>query len=277
MFLSVLNHANITSIFKKGYRRSKENNRPASIPPVISKVFEKLLCNQIKPFMNEFLSKYKGGFRKRFNALHCFLAMLEKWKKAVDTKNVFGALLTDLSKAFNCLRHDLVVAKLNPNGFSLLALNLFQNYLAKRKQRTKIIYSYSTWSDILFGVPQRSILGSLLFNTFLRDLFRIVKDVNIASYADDNALYDSIIITIMWVTKCFIIISIACNIIITHILWLILSIQNSSKKLFQWFSDNPMKGNAGKCHLLMSTNESVDFQLGGSLLEKKWLWENVTG
>ena len=232
MFLSVLNHANITSTFKKGYRRSKENNRPASVPPVISKVFEKLLCNQITPFMNEFLSKYKGGFRKRFNALHCFLAMLEKWKKAVDTKNGFGALMTDLSKAFNCLRHDLIVAKLNANGFSLLALNVFQNYLAKRKQRTKIIYSYSTWSDILFGVPQRSILGPLLFNTFLRDLFRIVKDVNIASYADDNTLYDSIIITIIWVIKFFIIISIACNIIITHILWLILSTQNSSKKLF---------------------------------------------
>ena len=137
MFLSVLNHANITSTFKKGYRRSKENNRPASVPPVISKVFEKLLCNQITPFMNEFLSKYKGGFRKRFNALHCFLAMLEKWKKAVDTKNGFGALLTDLSKAFNCLRHDLIVAKLNANGFSLLALNFFRTIWPKENKELR--------------------------------------------------------------------------------------------------------------------------------------------
>ena len=117
--------------------------------------------------------------------------MLEKWKKAVDTKKVFGALLTDLSKAFDCLPHDLIIAKLNAYGFSLPALNLIQNYLANRKQRTKINDSYSPWSDILFGVPQGSILGPLLLNVFLNDLFLILKDVNIADYADDNTLYDS--------------------------------------------------------------------------------------
>ena len=116
---------------------------------------------------------------------------MKKWKKAVDTKKVFGALLTDLSKAFDCLPHDLIIAKLNAYGFSLPALNLIQNYLANRKQRTKINDSYSPWSDILFGVPQGSILGPLLFNIFLNDLFLILKDVNILGYADDNTLYDS--------------------------------------------------------------------------------------
>ena len=84
-FPSVLKHADITPVFKKGYRGSKENYRPVSILPVISKIFEKLLCNQITPFMDQFLSKYQCGFRKGFNAQHCLLAMLEKWKKAVDT------------------------------------------------------------------------------------------------------------------------------------------------------------------------------------------------
>ena len=144
--------------------------------------------------MDQFLSKYQCGFRKRFNAQHCLLAMLEKWKKAVDIKKVFGALLTDLSKAFDCLPHDLIVAKLNAYGFSLPALNLIQNYLVNRKQTTKINDSYSPWSDILFAVPQGSILGPLLFNIFLSDLFLIVKDGNIASYADDNTLYDSVIL-----------------------------------------------------------------------------------
>ena len=115
--------------------------------------------------------------------------MLEKWKKAVDTKKNFGALLTDLSKAFDCLPHDLILAKLNVYGFSLSALNLIQNYLANRKQTAKINDSYSPWSGILFGLLQGSILGPLLFNIFLSDLFLIVKVVNIANYADDNTLY----------------------------------------------------------------------------------------
>ena len=77
-----------------------------------------------------------------------------------------GALLTDLSKAFDCLPHDLVTAKLNVYGFILPALNLIQNYLANRKQRTKINDSYNPWNDILFEVPQGSILGPLLFKIF---------------------------------------------------------------------------------------------------------------
>ena len=113
--------------------------------------------------MDQFLSIYQCGFRKGLNAQRCLPAMLEKWKKAVDTKTAFGASLTDLSKPFNCLPHDLIITKLNAYGFSLPALNLIQNYLAKREQKTKINDSYSPLSDTLFGVPQSSILGPLLF------------------------------------------------------------------------------------------------------------------
>ena len=112
---------------------SKENYRPASILPVISKISGKPLCNQITSLTEQFLCKYQSGFRNGLNAQHCFLAMLEKWKKAIDTKNVFGALLTDLSKAFDCLPHGLIIAKLNAYGFSLPVLNLIQNYLANRE------------------------------------------------------------------------------------------------------------------------------------------------
>ena len=63
--------------------------------------------------------------------------MLEKWKKVVDTKKVFGALLTDFSKALYCLPHDLIIAKLNGYGFSLPALNLIQNYLGNRKEELR--------------------------------------------------------------------------------------------------------------------------------------------
>ena len=79
--------------------------------------------------------------------------MIEKWKKSVDKGKTFAALPTDLSKAFDCLPHDLIIAKLNAYGFNLLAARLMQSYLSNRKQRTKINTAYISWEEILFGVP----------------------------------------------------------------------------------------------------------------------------
>ena len=77
--------------------------------------------------------------------------MLKKWKRAVDQEKVFGALLTDLSKAFDSLPHELIIARLNAYGFNLAALKLVNEYISERRQRTKINNSYSTWEDILLG------------------------------------------------------------------------------------------------------------------------------
>ena len=115
--------------------------------------------------------------------------MIEKWKKAVDNGNEFGALLTDLSKEFDCLPHDLMIAKVNSYGFNLTALNLIHNYLTKRKQKTKANHSHNSWEDILFGVPQSSILDPILFNIFLSDFFLIVDDIDITHCADGNTIY----------------------------------------------------------------------------------------
>ena len=112
-FPSILKNANISPVFKKWCRGSKESYRPVTILPVSSKMFEKLLCKQITIFIDPLLSKYQCGFKKGFSAQHCLLVMLEKSKNAVDKGKVFDALLTNLSKAFDCLTHELIIAKLN--------------------------------------------------------------------------------------------------------------------------------------------------------------------
>ena len=190
-FPFILKNANITPVFKKEYISSKENYRPVSILPMISKIFEKLLCKQITIFIDSLLSKYQCGFRNSFSVQHCLLAMLQKWKNAVDEGQVFGALLTDLSKAFDCLPHELIIAKLNAYGFNLPALKLMHSYLSHRKQCTKVNHAYSSSEEILFGVPQGSVLGPILFSIFLSDLFLVISDTDFSSYADDNTIYDS--------------------------------------------------------------------------------------
>ena len=119
---------------KKKSKFSKENYRAISIFPNISKVYERCLYDQISNFFEDVFSKYRCDFRKSYSAQHCLLAVIEKLKKIVDYGGVFGALLTDLSKAFVCIPYDLTTAKLEAYGFQTDALNLIYDYLSNRKQ-----------------------------------------------------------------------------------------------------------------------------------------------
>ena len=113
--------------------------------------------------------------------------MIETMKICVDKKGTAGALITDLS--FACFNHELLIAKLNSYGFSHDSLSLILNYLTNRKQRTRIDTTLSNWSQIKVGVPRGSILGPLLFNIFINDVFLFVKHTKITNYADDNTPY----------------------------------------------------------------------------------------
>ena len=115
------------------------------------------------------------GFQRGFNTQYCNLKMIEKWRISRDKGGRYDALLTDLSKAFDCLIHDLLIAKLHAYGFDLKSLNIFHSYLTGRKHRTKINNSFSSWHEILFEVPQGSILGPLLFNIYLCDFFYFIN------------------------------------------------------------------------------------------------------
>ena len=151
----------------------------------MSKIFERLLFDQINDYIDPLLSKYQCGFRKGSSAQNCLLFMIEKLKKCLDSKGFIGILLTDLSKDFDCLDHDLLIAKLYAYGFDLNAVKLIQSYLSNRYQRVNINSTYSSWFEIIFGVPQGSILGPLLFNIDLCDLFMFLLESksDITNYA----------------------------------------------------------------------------------------------
>ena len=102
-----------------------------------------------------------------------------------------SALLTDLAKAIDCLLHDLLIVKLHSCGFDILSLKLISSFLSNRKQSVKINSKFSSEKENIFGVPRRSILGPLLFNISLCDLFKFTYDTDIWDYADDNASYAS--------------------------------------------------------------------------------------
>ena len=140
---------------------------------MFSRIFERLPSRQLLEFFDNILSKFQCGFRKGYGTQHCLLLMLEIWKGPTDNNQAFGALLTDLSKAFDCLSHDLLIVKLLAYGLDIDSPNILQDYLSNRKQRTEVDSFYSSWETILSGVPEDSILGPLLFNLFMCDMFLI--------------------------------------------------------------------------------------------------------
>ena len=111
------------------------------------------MSTHMSKFFENILLKEQCGFRRGFNTQYCILKMIEKWRKSSGKGGRYGALFTDLSKAFDCLIHDLLIAKLYTYGFDLKSFNIFYSYLTGRKHRTKINNSFSSWPDIVFGVP----------------------------------------------------------------------------------------------------------------------------
>ena len=202
------------------------------------------MYERLSKYFDNKLSKFQCGFRKGYSAQHCLAVMIEKWRKVLDKGGSFGVLLTDLSKTFDCLPHDLLIAKLHSYGLNRISLELLLNYLTKRKQRVRIGRSFSEWQEILTGVPQGSILGPLLFNIYLCDLFLVLEGTDIASYADDNSPY-------------------SCNKTIEAVS---ADLEGVAKVIFNWCIENGMKANSEKSHVILSRSSNLDLTIGDSIV-----------
>jgi exonuclease III len=137
-FPQSLKLADISPIFKKGDKFLKENYRPISILPSFSKIFEKVLFSQLTGYFDSILHPHICGFRSKHNTQHALLRMIGKWHQCLDRSGKVGAILMDLSKAFDCIEHDLLIAKLAAYGLDRASLKLVKCYLSNRYQRTKV-------------------------------------------------------------------------------------------------------------------------------------------
>ena len=140
-FPTSMKYADVIPIHKKDDKTDKENYRPINILPNLSKVYERLMCNQIYPYFDTLFSKFQCAFRKGFNGLHCLLAMIENWRKTLDKSGETEAVLTDLSKAFDSIDHNLLITKLDAYRSEKQSIDCLHSYLTKRKQRTKVDFA----------------------------------------------------------------------------------------------------------------------------------------
>ena len=183
-----------------------------------------------------------SAFRKGYSCQSLLLKFVEDMKNALDQKHTVGALFMDLSKAFDCLPHGLLVAKLHAYGLTPAACRLLGDYLSEHRQRVKISNAKSSWEILAKGVPQGSILGPLLFNIFINDMFYFIEKCSLYNYADDNSL----------------------SISAPTAEEVLLNLKHACEISLRWYKQNGMEANPNKFQFLISspyTAENMELKL----------------
>ena len=190
IFPSDWKNARVSPIYKSGNRDECSNYRPISILSTISKIFEKIVFDQINEYFvsNAILTPYQSGFRRGYSTSSSLLKTTNEWLVNMDKGLINGVVFLDLKKAFDTVDHDILTKKLEFYGIKNTALRWFISYLSQRKQVCKIGSSISESKEITMGVPQGSNLGPLLFLLYINDLPNCLKSSVPALFADDTNL-----------------------------------------------------------------------------------------
>lgn len=180
----------VTPIYKDGIHTDCSNYRPISVLPVVSKILERAIHNQVYNHLlvNNLLSNTQSGFRPQHSTLTAAIDVTDYILSNMDHGEVTGAVFLDLKKAFDTVDHGVLLSKLSSLGIMGKELNWFSNYLSNRQQCTVIANVHSDYKQISVGVPQGSILGPLLFISFINDLPNVICKSKIVLYADDTAI-----------------------------------------------------------------------------------------
>lgn len=184
-----LKSARVVPLFKKNDKTEVGNYRPVSILTIISKIFERVVYDQVESYLdqNKLLYKFQSGFRSRYSTDTCLIHLTDYIKFQMDKGHFVGMILLDLQKAFDTVDHSIVLMKLEALGLCQDITRWFQSYLSDRKQLVDVSGTLSSYAHISCGVPQGSILGPLLFLIYVNDMSGAI-DEKLLLYADDSAI-----------------------------------------------------------------------------------------
>ena len=190
VFPSILKIAKVVPIHKKQSKIVYSNYRPMSLLFILEKILEKLMRNKIFKFLNDNNSIYplQFVFRQKFSTTHALISLTEDIRKNIDEGNIGCGIFVDLQKVFDTVEHDISLAKLEHYGIRGPANKWFRSYLSNRKQYVSINDHESSLASVLYGVPQDSVLGPLLFLIYINDLNQAIRFCKVHHFADDTNL-----------------------------------------------------------------------------------------